>query len=124
MSVPFHYASAIDGKGLSETLAKNPESLVLIDCEGYEQELFSELNPETARQAHFIVECHDFVDRTITERIKSFLSPSHRIEIIEEQGRDPNRFEELWGLSNSDRWQAMNELRPEKMHWVYAIPLG
>ena len=122
--IPFEYLPAIDGASLSKLLRENPASLVLCDCEGYERELFDSVRTETIGQAYFIIECHDFFDPSITEQIEKVLSPTHTLTKIFEGARNPNAFEELEELSNSDRWQAMNELRPELMHWIYAAPKG
>ena len=122
VTTPFDYMLSIDRTGLEQILAEKPGSLVLCDCEGFELELFDGIDAKSIEQAHFIIECHDFVDRTITERIENALRPTHDLTLIEEGARNPNAFPDLKPLSNSDRWQAMNELRPETMHWIVAKP--
>jgi len=124
VTTPFDYMLSIDQPDLERLLADQPDSLVLCDCEGFELELFDGIDSKSIERAVFIIECHDFVDQSITERIQTALRPTHDLTLIEEGGRNPNAFTELKSLSNSDRWQAMNELRPETMHWIIAKPKG
>lgn len=94
--------------------------LALLDCEGAEIDLIAaEILPSLAR-CDLLIECHDFVNPQITPTLIERLRPSHDLAIVEEAGRDPNRYEILRGLGSFDRWLAVCEFRPMTMHWLVA----
>ena len=113
---------AVDTDGFKALLEEFPRSLVICDCEGYEVELITPETAATGAQAHFLIECHDFIGKPVTEDLAAVLSATHDVEIISEGARDPNRYEVLRGRDNLDRWLAMCEFRPETMRWVVARP--
>ncbi len=118
----FHFQSSISSEHLQSILSDYPKSLVLCDCEGYEKTLLGSLDTSAAKESHFIVECHDFVDPEITPLLKSKFQTSHNVQIIQESERDPNQIEFLRNYDSGDRWLAISENRPETMHWLIATP--
>lgn len=91
---------------------------ILLDCEGGERQL---VNPSSAPQlAHcdLLVECHDFLDRSITPGLTSLLGAHHEIAQIREGARDPAQHPMLSVLGSLERWLLVCEWRPEVMHWL------
>lgn len=102
------------------SLAKRHSSLLVIsDCEGYETTLFGNASVADALScSDVIVECHDFRDPNCTPTVFAALWRTHLIEIIYSGSRNPNRFPILSRYSDSDRWAAVSENRPELMNWL------
>jgi hypothetical protein len=96
--------------------------VVICDCGGYEQTLIDPHRVPALRSAILVIECHDFVDATLTQTLADRLGPTHTLEGIREGARDPNALPSLQGMSSLDRWLAVCEYRPTTMHWLVALP--
>lgn len=107
---------------LAAFLTEFPRSLVICDCEGFELDLIVPKVTTAGRQAHFLIECHDFIGQPVTETLNAALSGSHSVDVISEGARDPNRYDVLRGRDAIDRWLAVCEFRPETMRWIFAAP--
>jgi hypothetical protein len=92
--------------------------LLFVDCEGAELALLNPAGLPELRTCDIVIECHDFIDRSITATLTQRFSNSHKVENIIEGPRDPNRFKCLRHLGSADRWLAMDEGRPETMNWL------
>ncbi len=106
--------------GLAELAAGAKRPLIVMDCEGAETALLAEAAMPHLAHADILVECHDYLDRTITPTLTERLKPGHAVDLILEGARDPTRFEFMQPLSTLDRWLAVCEFRPETMHWLAA----
>ena len=107
---------------LFSLLGQYPAALLVIDCEGCELELLSDMVMAGATRAHLIIECHDFIDPAITATLAARLAASHQVEVIQEGARNPNHLEPLRRLSSLDRWLVVLEHRPSAMCWIAARP--
>jgi hypothetical protein len=105
-------------ESLEETLSRGGRSFAFVDCEGGELELLCPDRVPTLRNTDILVECHDFVDRSLTDTLYRRLSPTHSIERVDEGPCDPNQFPFLKGLSGIERSLAVCEFRQEMMHWL------
>jgi hypothetical protein len=74
------------------------------------------------KQATLLVECHDFVDHSITNTLTHRLAPTLYLGLISEGARDSNQSPLLKPFNSFDRWLALCEFRPETMHWLLATP--
>ena len=111
---------ACDTDLLRRILSRPRDSFLLVDCEGAELHL---LHPEAVpalAECDFLVECHDFIDRSITQTLQARFLPTHDLRIVREGPRDPNAYPMLARLGSLDRWLTVCEFRPEVMHWLYA----
>jgi hypothetical protein len=95
---------------------------LFMDCEGGELTLLDPLQTPSLSKTSILVECHNFLNRTIVSTLQARLSPTHNVEIIAEGERNPNKSPILARLSSNYRWLAVNENRPECMHWIWATP--
>ena len=93
-------------------------ALLFVDCEGAELAILNPAELPELRACDIVVECHDFINRSITTTLAQRFSNSHKVEHIIEGARDPNRFKCLRHLGSADRWLAMDEGRPETMNWL------
>jgi hypothetical protein len=107
-----------DPDHLVELARSGKRVLIVMDCEGGETQL---LGQETVRQlanCDVLVECHDFIDRTITPTLAGLLSGAHEVELVREGARDPAASPLLQRLGSFDRWLTVCEFRPEVMSWL------
>jgi hypothetical protein len=109
-----------DGE-LRERSEKAKRPFMLIDCEGGERELLlsSEYSYPNTRM---IVECHDYIDRSITSSLIHKFSQTHSIQKIKQGGRNPFCHPLTAGWPENDLWLVASEGRPERMHWLYMTP--
>lgn len=107
---------------LVDLLRREPRALLVIDCEGYEKTLIDGPVLAAAGSASMLIECHDFVDPTITATLRQRLEATHAVQVVEEGARDPNRLEPLRRMSSLDRWLVVLENRPSLMGWIVARP--
>jgi hypothetical protein len=106
---------------LRERTEKAERPFMLIDCEGGERELLLS-NEYSYPNARIIVECHDFVDRSITSSLVEKFSQTHSIQTIKQAGRNPFCHPITAGWAENDLWLLVSERRPERMHWLYMTP--
>jgi hypothetical protein len=112
----------VDGLCTNDTLRRHlagpGRALLVLDCEGAEMTLLDPAPVPELCDCDIIVECHDFMNRDITETLMRRFAGTHQVEKISEGPRDPNRFPVLRHMSSLDRWLAVNEGRPETMYWL------
>jgi SAM-dependent methyltransferase len=107
-----------DAVKLSQLARAHPRALAILDCEGYEKQLFSGDEISGWVGLDFIIECHDGFVPNVTPHLVSKLFASHQLQLIYASGRNPNAFPFLSHLSDFDRWMAVCEMRPWLMHWL------
>ena len=91
---------------------------MIVDCEGAEVSLLNQSAIPELRRCDLVVECHDFIDRSITDTLRLAFSATHEVINILEGARNPNEFPMLRKLGSLYRWLAVNENRPEMMNWL------
>jgi hypothetical protein len=109
-------------EALQKLVADAHRPLVVLDCEGCERELLNPASVPALAKAAIVVECHDFIDATITQTLVNRLGASHELTGVREGPRDPNRSIFLQQFDSLDRWIAICEYRPRMMHWLIARP--
>jgi hypothetical protein len=58
------------------------QSLVVVDCEGFENEVVAALTPEGLGAADWLIETHDHLIQGTTERLTDVLKATHSLQII------------------------------------------
>ncbi|MGE0416920.1 MAG: hypothetical protein AB7O80_08945 [Acetobacteraceae bacterium] len=96
--------------------------LIVCDCEGAERELIDPSGVPALVRSTLLVECHDFLDPTITDTLVDRLSSTHELYLVSEGARDPNAVPFLRDRNSLERWIAVCEFRPSTMHWLYGRP--
>jgi hypothetical protein len=104
-------------RGLLNRLLQS-HSLLVVDCEGAEAELLDPAAVPGLISADLIVECHDFLDRSITPRLKRAFALTHQIRRIDESRLTPPLHPFLSSRSAAQQSLLLNEFRPEPMHWL------
>ncbi len=107
---------------LQTLLIRGRRPFLLCDCEGCERELIDPRKVPALASTTLLLECHDFIDASITQTLVDRLSPTHELTGIREGARDPNAVPFLQRLNSLDRWIAVCEYRPCMMHWMLATP--
>jgi 2-polyprenyl-3-methyl-5-hydroxy-6-metoxy-1,4-benzoquinol methylase len=103
---------------LRDVISKDERTLLFVDCEGGELALLDPEQVPGIQGCDVIVECHDFLDPSITSVLYERFAASHDLEIIPEGPRNPNEFSSLQCWQSTDRWLAVNENRPATMNWL------
>jgi 2-polyprenyl-3-methyl-5-hydroxy-6-metoxy-1,4-benzoquinol methylase len=103
---------------LRNTISKDDRNLLFVDCEGGELALLDPEQVPGIQACDVIVECHDFLNPSITSTLRQRFAKSHDVELISEGPRDPNQFAALQRWQSTDRWLAVNENRPMTMSWL------
>lgn len=114
---------AFSPETLQDALRDSQPALLVVDCEGCEETLLDPVPVPALSTCSFIVECHDFKQRGLTEKLMARFEASHTLQRVIEGARNPNDFPFLQRLSGLDRWLAVTEFRPETMSWLVAQPL-
>lgn len=103
---------------LRNHLADAELGLAVLDCEGAELHLLDPAAVPKLARCDLIIECHDFIDRSITPTLIERFAATHQVEQVFEAGRNPNRYPVLHHLHSLDRWLMVAEGRPEFMCWL------
>jgi hypothetical protein len=112
-SCDHHSLAAALGSGTSQ------RTVLICDCEGAEMDLLQpELLPALAG-LDLLVELHDFVNPKISETIKQRFTPTHRLELVRDQERDPDAYAALSGLNAEDRKFLISEHRLQRTDWLF-----
>jgi len=107
---------------LKDIIGSKRRCLIVCDCEGYELEIIDPDQIPQLRNATMLIECHDFIDNSITSVLQERLESSHKLTNIVEGSRNPNLHEFQVSLSSIDRWLTICEFRPERMNWLFSEP--
>jgi hypothetical protein len=107
--------------GLRERTERAKRAFVFIDCEGGERDLLLETD-YTFNNVRMVIECHDFIDRRVTDDLKTRFDKTHSIHTVTQGGRNPFSHTLTAGWAESDLWTIVSENRPERMHWLYLVP--
>ncbi len=93
--------------------------LILCDCEGYENELFTKVSASRLKDCDLIIESHDFIRPKTRDRLIELFSQSHKVSIIKSQIRTVWPFRKiLKGLNSEVKRSALAEYRPVQMEWL------
>jgi len=98
-----------------------PETFILSDCEGFEDQLLDPQKAPVLRQCDLLVELHETPAPGVTERMAKRFGGSHDLTLIDSQESDPSAYPGLQGLSEEERTLAVSDLRTEgRQQWLYA----
>ncbi len=99
------------------------QNLIISDCEGFEQKLFTTNNIANLKKCDLLIEIHDNVDITISQYIMSLFQSSHNIQIIRSlddlEKIKSYEYKELEGLNFNEKKHILSEGRPNIMEWYW-----
>jgi hypothetical protein len=99
-----------------------PGTLVLSDCEGYEDELLARQPAEAFAGVTALIEVHDHIVPGVSGRLRERFGPTHRIEVVGSATRDEAAFD-LGFLPPDQRRLAVSEIRPPQ-EWMLLTPVA
>jgi len=106
---------------LQAGLALSKSPLVIMDCEGAEEEY---LDPEkVAALAHtrIMVETHDCNKEGLSQLIADRFVDTHDVQWISQGAKNPY-IEPIHDFGDEDKWLIVNENRPSTMIWLSLTP--
>lgn len=111
----------IRGECTPEEMEKilKPNTLVLCDCEGAETDLLDPATAPSLLQCDVLVELHDFINPELSTLITGRFKETHDIELIANQGRNPNAIPFVQPLEPIEKFIAVWEGRPGATPWAY-----
>jgi len=115
----------VHGECNQQTLAKLIEqrTLVISDCEGYEEQLLDLATVPALAQCDILAELHELISPGVTAKITTRFRASHSIRLIDSVERDPVRYPALGGFSPRHQRLAINESRGGPMQWAWMTAL-
>ena len=103
-----------------EKLITPGSTLILMDCEGCEDELLDPQKAPKLLQADIILEIHDFTDSTLKDRIRTRFSTTHTIRQYDYHPRNPDDVPEVRFLkTEAQRQLAVMERDTNAQSWFY-----
>lgn len=102
------------------------ESVLLVDIEGGEFDLFSDGIPEKFRRSVIFVEIHEkWMSDGLgkLEMLENSVQSYFRITVLTTSARDLSQYKELDNMNDTDRWLLCSEGRPYRMRWWRLDPL-
>jgi hypothetical protein len=114
-----------DADGFRKAIERFSSPYVVIDVEGAEAEILAQTDHSSFDQVTFLIEIHDFVDRSLGNTIHARFQKTHLLTEIWQQPRCSNDLPSslpskriLW------RWYRtlISENRPELMRWFLLSP--
>lgn len=114
----------VGGACSSETLAALPDTgvVLLVDCEGCEGRLLDPQAAPVLRGWPIVAELHEFLDPRIAQTIAGRFEPTHEVELVAQQPRDPGKLPELEGIPPRSAAALLSERRPAAMRWAILRP--
>ena len=101
-----------------QTLA-TPGCLIICDCEGCELELLQPSAVPALADCDLLVELHDVLKPGLTNELLGRFKPTHEIQLIDTQDRDPRAYAHLQRFSRVNQKVAVSELRDGPMQWAF-----
>jgi hypothetical protein len=105
-------------------LADLPRSLIISDCEGYEDQLFVADVVPSLRSHDCIIETHDFFGEPILKNLLSRFTPTHDCTVVSTTTADAKLRGEagsrLAMFQRDDQKLLVSEGRPGPMTWLFA----
>jgi hypothetical protein len=103
------------------------QSVLFVDIEGGEFELFNDELFDRFKKSVIFIELHDWLFPDGSERLDRLRTEAEKyfqITSLTTKGRDLSVFQELQQMSDSDRWLICSEGRGRLMTWWRLDPLG
>lgn len=116
------YTTSMTAQELQVRIQDRTRPWLILDCEGYEEELLDIDTCTALIRSMILVETHDVFRPGITDRIKQKFDASHDITLITQQTKDPYQFAWTHTLSDCDKWALIHEGRPVTSTWLWMMP--
>jgi hypothetical protein len=102
-------------------VSKYKKPLIVMDCEGWEDQFLDPSAFPELLYTSVIVESHDCIKEGLTDRIVERFKDTHDIEVISQGAKNPY-MPLTHDLSDYDKVLLCCEARPSTMYWIYMTP--
>ncbi len=96
---------------------------MLIDCEGYEKQLFNQDNVYAFKNTDILIEIHDFINDSIPAYLLQLFTTTHSLKIIHSisdfQKPYIIDYAQLNNLDYGIKYNLLAEKRPSVMQWFF-----
>ena len=99
--------------------SKNP--LLIMDCEGAEEQYLDPESVPSLKHTRIIVETHDCDHPGISKRVADRFVDTHDVEWFYQGAKNPY-VEPIHDFGDEDKWLLVNENRPSTMIWLSMTP--
>ncbi len=102
------------------------DGLIISDCEGYELELFSNVDIEK-KKLDYLIEIHEWpLNVNLAQKVYNIFEKTHHINIIRSTTdlHKAHFYPEIFGFVNApieDSYDLFKEGRGEEMQWYYCV---
>lgn len=103
----------------------NEDSLVVVDCEGFENDVIESLDPEDFQKADWLIETHDHLVDGTTQRMTLAFRDTHDVVCLETDDDESEKVELLPDFVRQQHNQYVQEAlvaerRSAKQYWIVA----
>ena len=126
----FNEIVSVKGRCDQNSLLNLPlkDALVICDCEGYEDILFSNESISNFYNCELLIETHDCFVKNVAANLKNRFKNSHKItsvmSIDDEKKAITYEFNELNGVNLTTKKMLLAEKRKAKMEWLFLQPFS
>lgn len=108
----------VDARALERILDSPARALILVDCEGHEDELLDPALAPSLAHADLLVETHDFVRPGVTARLTERFGATHHVERIDVAARDVTAYPDLADAPADVARGLLDEFRHMPQSWL------
>ncbi|MDP2175047.1 MAG: methyltransferase [Bacteroidota bacterium] len=94
------------------------KSLIISDCEGYEEKLFDNDNIQNLINCDILIETHDVIKKGIKDRLISLFEKTHEITIVKSVLKSISDYDELKDINFRKYTDAILLERNTRMDWL------
>lgn len=111
----------VDAPALERILDSPARALIVVDCEGYEDELLDPVRAPSLAYADLLVETHDFARAGVTARLTERFGATHHVERIDVAARDVTAYADLADGPADVARGLLDEFRHMPQSWLVLI---
>lgn len=108
----------LDATQLERVLVRGLHALLIVDCEGYENDLLDPARAPSLAAADILVETHDFARAGVTARLTDRFAATHHVERIDVAARDVSAIPDLAGEPADVARGLLDEFRHLPQSWL------
>jgi precorrin-6B methylase 2 len=116
------HVSNICDQATLRSLPLGNKALIISDCEGYEEVLFTNEVASIVARHDLIVETHDFINIEISSKLRDIFSRTHTVHSIKSiddiEKAHTYQFEQLNPYDTRTKHLILSERRPAIMEWL------
>ncbi len=104
---------------LETVIANHRKTLIVCDCEGFEDVLLDPANVASLHRADMLIEVHEFAAPGVTNRLLQRFSVTHNVQRTPAIPIDPSEVPEVAAFDRATQLDAVDECRVPGTEWFY-----